>query len=156
MSYPPIDQDSYLPGTILKVRSTRFPAIDHYGGVDWYLDDAGRPAIWHAPKNDVFRCTAYAEFSSSEIPEVVWIPRSYEQQVAATERFKALEGTPWNLFRTNCEQQIRWAIEGTPYSTQLGAGILIAALGTILLLPSPQEKLTRVRSNGTYLRRRRT
>jgi hypothetical protein len=145
------EKQNYLPGTILKINSTRFPGVGHYGGVDWSLDETGRPMIWHAQKHDVFRRTNFADFTSSEIPEVVRTPQCYEQQVVAIERFRLLEGTPWTLFQTNCEQQIRWAVEGEAHSTQLNAGLLIASLGAALLWTTPKK----INRNKTRRRSRR-
>lgn len=154
MAYVYTDAVPYLPAMILKVRSTRFPGfVDHYGGVDWELDETGRPMIWHAQQNDVFRRTSFLDFCSSGTPEVVWDPQHYGQRVAAIERFKALEGTPWRLLRTNCEQQIRWAVEGRAYSTQLNNALLVGvSLAGILLFPAPQRRSA---STSTSVARRR-
>lgn len=119
-----LNLDGYLPGTILKVRSPNFPNVYHYGGADWEVDPTGNPFMWHAQKNGVFQRTTFCEFSTGLVPEIDRTPQSREEQNQFIGRFRMLEGTRWNLLQANCEQQIRWAIEGRAYSTQLNGGLL--------------------------------
>jgi len=84
--------------------------------------------MWHAQKNDVLRCTSYAEFSFGQPSEIVWTPQTYAHQVSVIQRLQSIEGTPWNLATANCEQVVRWTVEGRAYSEQLNAGVAIAAL----------------------------
>jgi hypothetical protein len=125
----------FLPGTILTVRSTRFPAIKHWGVVDWQLDDSGQPGMWHSQKSDVLRCTDYTYFSSGEPCEVLWVPQSREQQTYIIERLRSKAGLPWHLATANCEQVVRWALEGKPRSGQLEVGFMLTvfALGVGLV-----------------------
>jgi len=117
--------NSFVPGSILTVRSIRFPAIKHWGVVDWQLDENGQPRMWHSQKSDALRCTDYAYFSSGEPCEVLWIPQTYEQQVFVIERLRSKTGLPWNLAQAKCEQVVRWAVEGRPRSGQLETGFAI-------------------------------
>lgn len=117
---------SFDPGSILTVRSTRFPAIKHWGVVDWHLDENGQPCMWHSQKSDVLRCTDYQYFSSGQPCDVLWVPQSREQQTHVIERLRSKTGLPWHLAQANCEQVVRWAVEGKPHSEQLAAGIAIA------------------------------
>lgn len=120
-----IPSNSFVPGSILTVRSTRFPAIKHWGVVDWQLDENGQPRMWHSQKSDVLRCSNYAYFSSGEPCEVLWIPQTREQQVFIIERLRSKTGLPWNLAQANCEQVVRWAVEGRPHSEQLAVGFAV-------------------------------
>ena len=126
-----------VAGRIRKVRSTRFPGVWHWGIEDWMSDVYGQPRMWHAQKNDVLRSTSYAEFSFGQPSEIVWTPQTYVQQVSVIERLQSIEGLRWNLASANCEQVVRWAVEGKAYSEQLNAGVAIAALvGVVALLAS--------------------
>ena len=106
-----------VPGRIRRVTSTRFPGVWHWGVEDWWPDVNGQPRMWHAQKGDVMRCTSYAEFSSGQLSEIVWTPQTYAERVSVI-----LEGLPWNLSSANCEQVVRWAVEGRAYSVQLAIG----------------------------------
>lgn len=57
-------QGNHVPGRIRSVPSARVPGIRHWGIEGMFHDPSGEPAVWHAQKNDVLRCTSYAEFSS--------------------------------------------------------------------------------------------
>jgi hypothetical protein len=131
MGYIGMNLAKHIPGTILKARSTRFPMVEHYGGVDWQVDAAGHPLVWHAQKDDVFRRTNFWRFSSGQPVEIVWVPPTHKQGILVINRFRALEGTPWRL-SANCEHQIRWAVEGKAYSTQVN-GALMGTLSLALL-----------------------
>jgi hypothetical protein len=121
-----VPSNGFLPGTILTVRSTRFPAIKHWGVVDWLLDENGQPSMWHSQKSDVLRRTDHLYFSSGQPCEVLWVPQTREQQTYIIERLRSKTGLPWNLARANCEQVVRWALEGRPRSQQLEAGFVLA------------------------------
>ena len=88
--------------------------------------------MWHAQKGDVLRCTSYAEYSSDQPSEIVWTPQTYAERVSVI-----LEGLPWNLSSANCEQVVRWAVEGRAYSVQLAVGVAIVFFaGAAALLAS--------------------
>lgn len=123
-----IPSNRFLPGTILTVRSTRFPAIKHWGVVDWQLDENGQPGMWHSQKADVLRCTDYLYFSSGQPCEVLWVPKTREQQNYIIERLRSKTGLSWNLAGANCEQVVRWALEGRPRSQQLEVGFAITLI----------------------------
>ncbi len=127
-----IPSTSFLPGTILTVRSSRFPVIKHFGVVDWQLDDNGQPSMWHSQKSDVLRCTNYLYFSSGQPCEVLWIPQSREQQTYVIERLRSKTGLPWNLAQANCEQVVRWALEGRPRSKQLEVGFAMTLFALLV------------------------
>jgi hypothetical protein len=127
-----IPGNTFTPGSILTVRSTQFPAIKHWGVVDWQLDENGQPCMWHSQKSDVLRCTDYAYFSSGQPCEVLWVPQSYEQQVSVIERLRSKTGLPWHLAQANCEQVVRWAVEGKPRSEQLEAGFAITLVAVAI------------------------
>jgi hypothetical protein len=125
-----------VAGRIRKVRSTRLPVVWHWGIEDWTSDVYGQPAMWHAQKNDVLRRTSYEEFSSGQPSEIIWTPQTYAQQVSVIGRLQSIEGLRWNLGSANCEQVVRWAVEGRAYSEQLNAGVAIALVGVVALLAS--------------------
>jgi hypothetical protein len=132
-----IPSSSILPGSILRVSSLRFPGVKHWGVADWDFDAVGQRAMWHSQKGDVLRLSDYAYFSSGQPAEILWAPETHDQQVWVIERLRSKEGLPWNLATANCEQVVRWAVEGTARSEQLGVGILAAiSLGIVLLLAS--------------------
>lgn len=120
--------NSFIPGSILTVRSTRFTAIKHWGVVDWQFDENGQPRMWHSQKSDVLRCTDYAYFSSGEPCEELWIPKTRDQQRLIIERLRSKTGLPWHLTAANCEQVVRWAIDGSPRSGQLEVGFALTLL----------------------------
>jgi hypothetical protein len=128
---------SIIPASILRVPSVRFPGVMHWGVADWEFDQVGQRAMWHSQKGDSLRRTDYAYFSSGQPFHVLWTPQTYEQQVWVIERLRSKEGLPWNLATANCEQVVRWAVEGTARSEQLGVGLLAAiATGALILLAS--------------------
>ena len=127
----------HVPGRIRRVASTRFPGVMHWGVEDWWPDMNGQPRMWHAQKGDVLRCTSYAEFSSGQPSHIVWTPQTYAQRVSVIQRLQSIEGLPWNLSSANCEQVVRWAVEGRAYSDQLAVGVAIAFFaGAAALLAS--------------------
>jgi hypothetical protein len=115
------------PGTALTVRSTRYPAVMHWGVVDYALDPTGNPRMWHSQKSDVLRCTDFAEFSGGHPCQIEWTPENPQQGRAVIQRLRSQEGLPWHLTQANCETVTRWAIEDKPVSRQLqiGTGALI-------------------------------
>jgi len=126
-----------VPGRIRRVASTRFPGVMHWGVEDWWPDMNGQPRMCHAQKGDVLRCTSYAEFSSGQPSHIVWTPQTYAQRVSVIQRLQSIEGLPWNLSSANCEQVVRWAVEGRAYSDQLAVGVAIAFFaGAAALLAS--------------------
>lgn len=122
-----------VPGSILRVASLRFPGVKHWGVVDWEFDENGQRKMWHSQKNDVLRCTNFAYFSSGQPVEILWVPTGYAQQVWVIERLRSKEGLPWHLATANCEQVVRWAVEGTARSEQLTVGFGIALLAGALI-----------------------
>src|SRR5712691_3776486 len=123
-----------VPGRIRRVASTRFPGVWHWGVEDWWPDVNGQPHMWHTQKGDVLRCTSHAEFSSGQPSHVVWTPQTYAERVSVIQRLQSIEGLPWNLSSANCEQVVRWAVEGRAYSVQLAFGVAIAFFaGTYML-----------------------
>jgi hypothetical protein len=116
---------SHIPGRIRRVNSGILE-IRHWGVEGWYRDVNGQPTVWHAQKGDVLRCTSYAEFSGTQQSEIVWTPETYSQRVSVIQRLQSIEGLRWNLATANCEQVVRWAVEGTAHSEQLVAGVAIA------------------------------
>ena len=123
--YARID-NSHVPGRIRRVRSNRIPGVWHWGVEGWLLDESGEPTVWHAQKNDILRCTSNIEFSCGQPGEFVWTPRDYEQSAWVIQRLESKEGLRWNLATANCEQIVRWAVEGRAHSDQLAGGILLA------------------------------
>ena len=132
------DNRLHAPGRIRKVRST-IPGVWHWGVEGWDRGADGHPRIWHAQKNGVLRCTSYGEFSNRAASEIVWTPQTYAQRVSVIQRLESIEGLRWNLFNANCEQIVRWAVEGRPYSGQLVAGVAVFCLvGAVALISSKQ------------------
>jgi hypothetical protein len=118
------------PGTILRVTSNRVPVVKHWGVVDWFQDENGQPRMWHSQKGDSLRCTPFAAFSSGQpLCEVVWVPDSLELQNSIIWRLRSKEGLRWNLAEANCEQVVRWALEGKSRSEQLEFGALAILIG---------------------------
>jgi len=132
--------DAILPASILRVPSMRFPGVMHWGVADWDFDEIGQRAMWHSQKGDCLRRTDYAYFSSGQPFQLLWTPQNYDQQVWVIQRLRSKEGLPWNLATANCEQVVRWAVEGTARSEQLGVGLLAAtAAGAVILLASSKR-----------------
>ena len=120
--------NGYVPGRVRKVLSSRFPLVSHWGAEGWARDAKGFPTMWHAQKGDVMRCTSWDEFSP-EPPrdeDIQWTPRPGAQQFTVIQRLQSIEGLPWNLGSSNCEHDIRWAVEGRAHSPQLAVGVLAA------------------------------
>jgi hypothetical protein len=115
-----------LPGTVLRVRSTRFPAVMHWGVVGYGRDPMGAPYVWHSQKSDALRCTTFEEFSSGQACETLWVPANPQQASRIIERLQSQAGLPWHLTQANCEMVVRWAVEGKPESKQLAVGALCA------------------------------
>ena len=128
-----VPSENLVPGSILRVASLRFPGVKHWGVVDWEFDENWQRKMWHSQKADVLRPTNFAYFSSGLPVEILWIPRNYEQQAWVIERLRSKEGLPWQLATANCEQVVRWAVEGTARSEQLTVGIWAALLAGALI-----------------------
>jgi hypothetical protein len=128
-----VPSENLVPGSILRVASLRFPGVKHWGVVDWEFDENGQRKMWHSQKSDVLRSTNFAYFSSCQPVEILWVPTAYEQQVWVIERLRSKEGLPWHLATANCEQVVRWAVEGTARSEQLNLGVGVALLAGALL-----------------------
>jgi hypothetical protein len=132
-----INNGSHVPGRIRSVPSTRVPVVRHWGVEGWDRDANGQPTIWHAQKNDVLRCTSYAEFSSGQPSKIEASPESFTQQSSVIQRLHSIEGLRWDLATANCEHVVRWAYEGKAQSEQLRTGVAIAVfLGILSLLAS--------------------
>jgi hypothetical protein len=121
---------SLRPGTVLTVRSTRFPLILHWGVVGYGRDPQGCPRVWHSQKSDTLRCTDFEFFSGGQQCN---IERVLDRQQAsrAISRLQSKEGLPWHLTQANCEMVVRWAVEDNPVSKQLGVGVL-AVFATVV------------------------
>lgn len=131
---------SHVPGRIRRVPIVGWPGLWHWGIEGWRRDVNGQPAMWHSPKGGAVRCTTYAEFSCGQPSEILWTPQTYDQQVSVLQRIKSIEGMPWHLTTANCEQVIRWAVEGTARSEQLESGFLAAMFaGIVILLASARR-----------------
>jgi len=131
----PITMDhTHVPGRIRRVRSINFPLVMHWGIEGMDRDSNGQPTMWHAQKNDVLRCTSYIEFSAGQPSEIVWTPEAYMQGLQIIRRLQSIEGTKWTLVQANCEQIVRWAVEGRAHSDQLAVGVLAAIAVTAVLV----------------------
>ena len=128
-----VPSENLVPGSILRVASLRLPGVKHWGVVDWAFDENWQRKMWHSQKADVLRSTNFAYFSSGLPVEILWVPATYEQQVWVIERLRSKEGLPWHLATANCEQVVRWAVEGTPRSEQLTVGVWAALLAGALI-----------------------
>jgi hypothetical protein len=125
MNQVPIE--SLTPGTVLRVRSIRVPAVMHWGVVGYGRDSRGYPLVWHSQKSDCLRCTPFEEFSASQPCEILLVLDSY-QAMRVIQRLKSKEGLRWHLTQANCEMVIRWAVEDKPVSEQLATGALAALI----------------------------
>jgi hypothetical protein len=129
-----INDGSHVPGRIRSVPSTRMPGVRHWGVEGWYRDANGQPTIWHAQKNDVLRCTSYAEFSAGQPSKIEASPESFTLQSSVIQRLQNIEGLRWDLTTANCEQVVRWAYEGNAHSEQLANGVAILLFVGLLRL----------------------
>jgi hypothetical protein len=125
---------SHVPGRIRRVPIVGWPGLWHWGIEGWRRDVNGQPMMWHSPKGGAVRCTSYAEFSGGQVSEILWTPQTYEQQDSVLQRIRSIEGLPWHLTTANCEQVVRWALEGTPRSEQLETGVLAGLVAGIAIL----------------------
>jgi len=116
------------PGTILKVRSTRTPAIEHWGVVYWPDLLTGEPQMIHGMKGDVYRITSKSEFDEDQPYTVVWTPKTRQQAETIIARMEMLLGQQWHLTQLNCEQGVMWALTGKATSKQLERGGVAAAV----------------------------
>jgi hypothetical protein len=127
-----IEDGSHVPGRVRSVPSTRLLGVRHWGVEGWDRDASGQPTIWHAQKNDVLRCTNYAEFSGGQPSKIEASPVNYAQQISVIQRLQSIEGLRWNLATANCEQIVRWAYEGKAHSEQLAAGVAVAVFAGVM------------------------
>jgi hypothetical protein len=130
MNQAPIE--SLVPGTVLKVQSTRFSAVMHWGVVGYGKDISGYPLIWHSQKSDTLRCTEFLEFSAGQVCEIVWVPVNAWQASNVITRLQSKEGLPWHLTKANCEMVVRWAVEDRAVSDQLAVGSLAVVAVVVL------------------------
>lgn len=113
------------PGTVLTVRSTRMPAVQHWGVVGYGSDYRGYPFVWHSQKSDCLRCTEFEEFSSGQPCEILRVLTPPEG-MRVIQRLESKQGLPWHFTQANCEMVVRWAVEDQPVSGQLAVGALAA------------------------------
>ncbi|MHB8502096.1 MAG: hypothetical protein ACYDHE_14290 [Candidatus Acidiferrales bacterium] len=131
---------SHVPGRIRKVPIVGWPGLWHWGIEGWRRDVNGQPSMWHSPKGGEVRRTTYAEFSCGQPSEILWTPQTYEQQLSVLQRIKSIQGLPWNLTTANCEQVVRWAVEGKGRSEQLEVGLFAALCAGLVLYFSVGSK----------------
>lgn len=124
--------ESLVPGTVLRVRSIRFPAVMHWGVVGYGRDLNGYPRVWHSQKSDTLRCTDFLEFSAGQICEILWVPANSQQAHRIIQRLQSKEGLPWHLTQANCEMVARWAVEDKAVSDQLAFGAM-AVLAVVVV-----------------------
>src|SRR5205814_6105658 len=110
---------SHVPGRIRIIPIPEWPGFYHFGIEGWKRDINGQPTMWHSPKGKAVGCTPYAEFARGQVSEIIWTPETREQQESVLARIKSIQGLPWHLTRANCEQVVRWAVEGEARSRQL-------------------------------------
>jgi hypothetical protein len=122
------------PGTVLKVRCTEFPLIEHWGMCYWPDPFTGQPRMIHGMKNDVFRITSRPEFDYGQPCSVAWTPETQEQRIHAIARMELLLGRPWDLFSLNCEQGVMWALTDMPVSQQLNGGLVLAGVAVLVAI----------------------
>ena len=124
------------PGTILKVRSNRAPAIEHWGVVYWPDSLTGEPYMIHGMKSDVYRITPKSAFDDGQPCTAVWTPETLQQAATIIARMELLLGQPWHLTRLNCEQGVMWALTGKATSQQLERGAVVAAIAVSIAIAS--------------------
>lgn len=127
---------SLPPGTVVKVRSTRFPAIMHWGVVGYGHDRHGYPVVWHSQKSDTLRCTDWWAFSAGQSCEVERFVTPQQAQLII-QRLRSRQGLHWHLTAANCEMIVRWAVENNFVSYQLNFGVLaLLAAGALYAIRS--------------------
>ena len=132
---PTILDSSHVPGRIRRVPIAEWPGFWHWGIEGWRRDVNGQPTMWHSPKGGAVRCTTYEDFSRGQVSEILWTPETHEQQVSVLDRIKSIQGLPWHLTAANCEQVVRWAVDGKPRSEQLEhVGLFAGLVAGVLLL----------------------
>jgi hypothetical protein len=114
------------PGTILKVRSVRFPAVMHWGVVGYGQDLNGYPVVWHSQKSDTLRCTDFLSFSAGQTCAIFRTPSNSYEAYSIITRLRSKEGLSWHLTKANCEMVVRWAVQDKAVSDQLAVGALAA------------------------------
>lgn len=123
--------ENLVPGTVLRIRSTRFPAVMHWGVVGYGRDINSYPRVWHSQKSDTLRCTDFLEFSAGQTCQIVWVPANAWQVSNVIARLQSKEGLPWHLTQANCEMVVRWAVEDKAVSGQLAVGAVLAVLAVV-------------------------
>lgn len=122
-----LDPVNAPPGSVLRVWSSKFNVF-HFGILDW-PDPLGRSRVTHSQKGSYVRTTLVAEFSEGNSIEVVWSPSTEVQQSVVLDRIHALYGKPYDLWKSNCEHVVNWAVVGKAVSPQLAGGVLLAGFG---------------------------
>lgn len=136
---PVIPARNLRPGTVLRVRSIRFPAVMHWGVIGYGTDLNGDPMVWHSQKSDCLRCTDFLCFSAGQNCEIVWVPANRQQAHNVIQRLQSKEGLPWHLTQANCEMVVRWAVEDKPVSYQVGFGLAAIAVGVVAVMAMSGE-----------------
>lgn len=126
-----MNAQNYVPGSILKVWSTRYNVF-HYGVVDW-PSAFGQPRILHSPKGGKLCSTALNEFTEGNTPEPTWVPHSREEQVSIISGMRQQIGKPYDLLTANCEHVVSLAATGRSYSPQLQAACFFVAFLAVVL-----------------------
>lgn len=149
---------NHVPGRIRIIPIPEWPGFWHWGIEAWECDEYGEPMMWHSPKGGRVSCTTFAEFARGQASEFVWTPETPDQAISVLDRISSIEGMPWNLTKANCEQVVRWAVEGQARSKQLGnvlGGAFVAA-GVLALLAAGFSGQPRRKTRNRKTRRRRT
>jgi hypothetical protein len=127
-----VPAENLLPGTVLRVQTSLFPGIKHWGVVGYGRDAYGYPMVWHSQKSDSLRCTPYLEFSAGQSAEILWVPPNDGVADRVISRLQSKEGLPWHLTEANCEMVVRWAVEDKAVSDQLAVGVF-AVLAVVVV-----------------------
>ncbi len=125
--------ESLVPGTVLRVRSVRFPAVMHWGVVGYGKDANGYPMVWHSQKSDSLRSTPFIEFSAGQACEILWVAADLYQGHRVILRLQSKKGLSWHLTQANCEMVVRWAVEDKAISDQLTVGVF-AVLAAVVVV----------------------
>jgi hypothetical protein len=132
--------EDHVPGRIRRIPIPEWPGLWHWGIEGWNRDINGQPTMWHSPKGGAVCCTSFAEFARGRVSEIRWTPQSLDQGASVIERIASIEGRPWSLTNANCEQVVRWAVEGRFRSEQLEKGLLLGLFATAGILIATARK----------------